>query len=243
SRALDRLPFAALVAPDGSYLAGRIPVVQLPDFWALRPPQDAPPVNASDRLVLADVPQDADRNFTSIPQQYDEGDSLASRFPHLTRVQIGDGMAERLVGQLAASDIFHFVGHAAAEGSSAGLLLGSSPDRAAALLTPSSLDGKILPHCRLVVLAACSTMGEDPRPMDEPFALPAAFLRDGANDVLATRWNVDSAAAKSLVIAFYDELLKGKPPAVALMRAQAVVRGTTSFRHPYYWASFSLFEQ
>ena len=152
-------------------------------------------------------------------------------------------MAARLIGQLASSDIFHFVGHSVSEGSSAGLLLGSSPDHAAALLTPSSLDGKLLPHCRLVVLAACSTMGEDPRPVDEPFALPAAFLRAGANDVLATRWNVDSAATKSLVIAFYDELLKGKTPAVALMSAQAVVRGITSFRHPYYWASFSLFEQ
>jgi CHAT domain-containing protein len=243
SGALDRLPFVALVAPDGSYLASRIPVVQLPDFWALRPPQDAPPVTARDRLVLADVPRDADRNLASIPQLYDESDSLASRFPHLKRVGTGDAMAARLIGQLASSDIFHFVGHSVSEGSSAGLLLGSSPDHAAALLTPSSLDGKLLPHCRLVVLAACSTMGEDPRPVDEPFALPAAFLRAGANDVLATRWNVDSAATKSLVIAFYDELLKGKTPAVALMSAQAVVRGITSFRHPYYWASFSLFEQ
>jgi CHAT domain-containing protein len=243
SGALDRLPFAALVAPDGSYLASSIPVVQLPDFWALRQAQDAPPVTGRDRLVLADVPRDADQNLAWIPQQYDESDGLASRFPHLTKVTTGVGMAERLVGQLTSSDIFHFVGHSVSQGSSAGLLLGSSPDHAAALLTPSSLDGKSLPHCRLVVLAACSTMGEDPRPVDEPFALPAAFLRAGANDVLATRWNVDSAAAKSLVIAFYDELLKGKPPAVALMSAQAVVRRTTSFRHPYYWASFSLFEE
>lgn len=244
SGALDRLPFAALVAPDGSYLASRIPVVQLPDFWALRPPQDALPVTARDHLVLADVPRDADDpNLASIPQLYDESDSLASRFPHLTRVAAGDGMAERLVGQLTSSDIFHFVGHSVSQDSSAGLLLGSSPDHAVALLTPSSLDGKFLPHCRLVVLAACSTMGEDQRPVDEPFALPAAFLRAGANDVLATRWNVDSAATKSLVIAFYDELLKGKTPAVALMSAQAVVRGMTSFRHPYYWASFSLFEE
>jgi CHAT domain-containing protein len=244
SGALDRLPFAALVAPDGSYLASRIPVVQLPDFWALRPPQNALPVTARDHLVLADVPRDADDpNLASIPQLYDESDSLASRFPHLTRVAAGDGMAERLVGQLTSSDIFHFVGHSVSQDSSAGLLLGSSPDHAVALLTPSSLDGKFLPHCRLVVLAACSTMGEDQRPVDEPFALPAAFLRAGANDVLATRWNVDSAATKSLVIAFYDELLKGKTPAVALMSAQAVVRGMTSFRHPYYWASFSLFEE
>jgi CHAT domain-containing protein len=243
SGALDRLPFAALVAPDGSYLGSLIPVVQLPDFWALRQPQDPPPITARDRLVLADVPRDADQNLTSIPQQYDESNGLASRFPRFTKVATGDGMVERLIGQLTNSDIFHFVGHSASQGSSAGLLLGSSPDQAPALLTPSSLDGKLLPHCRLVVLAACSTMGEDPRPVDEPFALPAAFLRAGANDVLATRWNVDSAAAKSLVIAFYDELLKGKPPAVALMSAQAAVRGTTSFRHPYYWASFSLFEQ
>ncbi|MFZ0691580.1 MAG: CHAT domain-containing protein [Acidobacteriaceae bacterium] len=243
SGALDRLPFAALVASDGSYLASRIPVVRLPDFWALRPPQDTPPVTARDRLMLVDAPRDADQNLTAIPQRYDESESLASRFPHLTRVATGDRMAQRLVGQLASSDIFHFVGHSVSQSSSAGLLLGSSPDDAAALLTPSTLEGKSLPHCRLVVLAACSTMGEEPRPLDEPFALPAAFLRAGANDVLATRWNVDSAATKSLVIAFYDELLKGKSPAVALMSAQAVVRGIAPYRHPYYWASFSLFEQ
>lgn len=243
SGALDRLPFAALVDPDGSYLGSRTPIVQLPDFWALRPPLDTPPVTARDRLVLADIPETVDRNLFSIPQPYDESHDLVSRFPHLTTVGTSDSTPERLIAQLTASYIFHFVGHSFSQGGSASLVLGSSPDNSEALFTPSSLDGKTLPHCRLVVLAACSTMGEDPHPVQEPFALPAAFLRAGAKDVLATRWNVDSVSAKSLVIAFYDELLKGKSPAVALIRAQATVRGLTSFPHPYYWASFSLLEQ
>jgi hypothetical protein len=39
---------------------------------------------------------------------------------------------------------------------------------------------------------------------------------------------------------FYDALLDGVGKDEALRRAQAAVRATEEFRHPYYWAAFEL---
>jgi CHAT domain-containing protein len=71
--------------------------------------------------------------------------------------------------------------------------------------------------------------------------LARAILAQGVPHVLATRWNVDSAASETLMISFYDSLLAGASPPRALAAAEAVLRLTEP--HPYYWAGFDAFGQ
>ena len=101
--------------------------------------------------------------------------------------------------------------------------------------------GLDLSGTRLVVLSACQSGTGALSGGDEVVGLARAFLLSGARHVVATLWNVDDAATKALMIAFYDELVNGKrDPADALRRAQARVRKNPKHAHPYYWAAFQL---
>jgi CHAT domain-containing protein len=74
-----------------------------------------------------------------------------------------------------------------------------------------------------------------------PRSLVRAFLVGGAEEVVASRWNVDGAATAELMRAFYHGLADGKPAAEALAEAQRALLYRPSMRRPYYWAAFSIF--
>jgi len=65
------------------------------------------------------------------------------------------------------------------------------------------------------------------------------MLGAGAADVVASRWNVDSAATGRLMLRFYDLLLSGKTAPEALNEAEIYLR--QEYVHPYYWAAFAAF--
>jgi CHAT domain-containing protein len=178
----------------------------------------------------------------AIPIAYDESSELAQMFSDADLVSAPSNIQNILL-RLPSADLFHFTGHSTSEGSSAQLSLGMPEGQNVVLLTPTSLRNVALPHCQLAFLAACTTLGEEPRRIEEPFALPSAFLKAGVVDVIASRWDVDSQASRILVLAFYRALLEGKSPAFALKSAEDAVRNTPKYQHPYYWASFCLIEQ
>ncbi len=68
----------------------------------------------------------------------------------------------------------------------------------------------------------------------------------GARRVVATNWVVDDESSASLVSLFCSTLAKqhraGLPMdyAAALQAAKRMVRKQDKWRHPYYWASFTL---
>jgi CHAT domain-containing protein len=44
------------------------------------------------------------------------------------------------------------------------------------------------------------------------------------------------------MLAFYDELLKGNPPSIALSNAETKLRGIPNFQHPYFWSGFAIMQ-
>lgn len=80
-------------------------------------------------------------------------------------------------------------------------------------------------NARLTVMSACQTgvwtltdVG------DEMLSMAAAVHALGSASVVATLWPVNSFATAILVCRFYDELLRGAPPAAALRTAQLWIR-------------------
>ncbi len=99
----------------------------------------------------------------------------------------------------------------------------------------------------LVSLAGCET-GLGARWKGEGLVgLTQAFHYAGAPNVLASQWNVGDAWAGEMTARFYELLLEDLPPIEALARVQAEMIGAQSSedaevkRHPFYWASFTLF--
>jgi CHAT domain-containing protein/tetratricopeptide (TPR) repeat protein len=93
----------------------------------------------------------------------------------------------------------------------------------------------------LVVLSACRTgLGKNVRG-EGLVGLSRAFMYAGAPRVLASSWTVDDAATAELMAAFYRMLfVQRRPAAEALRGAQLHMQKHPRWRHPYYWAAFTL---
>ena len=142
-----------------------------------------------------------------------------------------------VTASIPSAEVLHFTGHAVTKQDGASLVLRDGS------ISAETIDNLSLTHCRLVVLASCATFGIRTSERTESLDIPGAFLRAGVKTVVASRWNVDSRSTRLLMLMFYDELLKGVSPAVALKKAQDEMREQTDFQHPFYWSSFCVLEQ
>jgi CHAT domain-containing protein/tetratricopeptide (TPR) repeat protein len=104
----------------------------------------------------------------------------------------------------------------------------------------------------IVILSACNTSGQgDKAGRGEGFAgLTRSFMYAGAQSLLVTHWNVDSKAARDLMIETFENIkTRDKPEALR----QAKIKMKNSWRdidknqhlklslsHPFFWAPFVL---
>jgi CHAT domain-containing protein len=95
----------------------------------------------------------------------------------------------------------------------------------------------------LLVLSACQGALGD---ADANLGLAAVAVRSGASSTLASLWSVNDQSTAQLMDAFYRYWLQDRPnnrwisKADALRLAQAELRNSNDYRHPYYWAAFTL---
>lgn len=92
---------------------------------------------------------------------------------------------------------------------------------------------------RLVVLSACNTAVSSSAVPGWPLSPATAFLKRGADAVLASLWPVDDAATEVLITTFYRNL-KTMDTATALRQAQLTVRSNPKYAHPFYWGAWVL---
>ncbi|MEB3362348.1 MAG: CHAT domain-containing protein [Synechococcaceae cyanobacterium] len=95
----------------------------------------------------------------------------------------------------------------------------------------------------LLVLSACQGALGD---ADANLGLAAVAVRSGASSTLASLWSVNDQSTALFMEAFYRHWLgegtSSRPigKAEALRLAQADLRDSNDYRHPYYWAPFTL---
>ena len=126
-----------------------------------------------------------------------------------------------------------------------------APPPSGVTATPGPSDGQLEVHelfglpirSPLVFLSGCGTAlgaGTGEELAGEDYAtLARAFLYAGAQNVVATLWPIDDAAAAEFAGTFYGSL--GETDAVsALARAQRAMIGHARLAHPYFWAAYRL---
>jgi len=97
-------------------------------------------------------------------------------------------------------------------------------------------------RAQLVTISTCYGAGSRAYSGEGLVGLSWAFLRAGAHNVIGALWEVSDVSTPQLMDELYRELETGKTPDAALRNAKlTLLRSSTAFRKPFYWAPFQLY--
>lgn len=244
------LPFAALRAADGSWLAEHWPLLYTPSAQALdeiRHARDYGVPAGLKALIVGDptMPQvrlesGLSLELDALPGSAQEARAIASLFnPERCTLLLGAQADRARVESLARQiGILHLATHgvAYAEDPLASFVALAQPADGDGLLTARRVISLSLP-ADLVTLSACQT-GLGKVGGEGIIGLSRAFLVAGARAVLVSQWSVDDEATAALMTAFYQGYLELDDKALALQRAMRELRSQPGYDHPRYWAPF-----
>jgi CHAT domain-containing protein/tetratricopeptide (TPR) repeat protein len=199
---------------------------------------------AEPALLLVGNPQRADPAFGPLLNAGQEMQLVGAHFP---RRKVLSGAAATPQAFLRAApatfDLIHFVAH--------GIATRRQPLDSAVILARDDTDhyklfardivGQHL-TARLVTISSCHGAGSRAYAGEGLVGLAWAFLRAGAEQVIAALWEVDDAATTKLMNYMYAQIRRGSDPAVALRDAKrALIHSGTSQQKPRYWAPFVIY--
>jgi len=181
-----------------------------------------------------------------LPEVLAEARAVA-RFDVEPNLLVGEQATEaQVMARLETAEAIHFAGHAASRGGVTRLLLAPGPSmlgKAGGGQQSPWLDSEMLRkhpprEARLAVFSACSS-GRNQAAWDHGMGdIVTTLAAEGVPDVVATRWQIDSAAAVPMMGAFYGGLAKGLTVPRALTSARKAMVRDARYRHPYYWAAW-----
>jgi CHAT domain-containing protein len=199
---------------------------------------------AEPALLLVGNPPRADPAYGPLPNAGQEMQLVGARFPR-RKVLSGAAATPKAFLEAAPStfDLIHFVAH--------GIATRRRPLDSAVILAKDDTDQYKLfardivdQHltARLVTISSCHGAGSRAYAGEGLVGLAWAFLRAGAEQVIAALWEVDDAATTKLMNQMYAQIRRGRDPAVALRDAKlALIHSGTSQQKPRYWAPFVIY--
>ena len=237
---LGNLPWAAVESADGP-IGLRFNLEEAPSL--LLPPGSSESPGAKESHGKPGSPlvvgaSEAWGDDEPLPEVPEEARDVA-RYLRSPDLLLGAAATEaNVAAALTHAPAIHFAGHAVQHAGATRLLLAAGSAGGLPYLD-SSLFRKHPPRAaRLVVFSACST-GKREEGWNHGMGDIVNTLADlGVPEVVATRWQVDSASAVPMMDAFYGGLARGftVPQALTLAR-QSLIRDPR-YRHPYYWAAY-----
>ena len=234
---LSRIPWPALVAPNGDYLSQKYMTVNTPGLFFAAPERSLKS-SAGPALVAYPGAVEYERKpYPPLPHAKEEADYVAGLFPGSTLLQEGRVASDELMRLIPQFSVFHFAGHAVSREHGGELLLPGNE-----VVSASAIRRLKLSSMNLVVLSACSTADADLDLTRSPNGLVQAFLAAGTDQVVASRWDTDSGASLSFMKEFYRSLhdTRNAVRAMKVSRDLMIQQETTA--HPFYWSAFDLFE-
>ena len=199
------------------------------------------PIKTPDRGLLSALRTGV---LSSLPGTEAEAKTISQLFPGAV---VRTGSAAQETGFLSEAGSFrrlHLASHAFLNNAASLLscLVLASPTSGSSddgLLTAQEILTLEL-SAELVVLSACSTGQGDTKRGEGVIGLSWAFLMAGAQQIVMTQWAVHDEATAQLMATFYAQVKAKKSPADALHQARRALQQSGKWRHPHYWAGFSL---
>jgi CHAT domain-containing protein len=197
------------------------------------------------KLLLIGNPRSPE-NYPTLSHAQDEIRLIADRFsPEQETVISGVDATPSAYFEAKPEDysLIHFVAHGTASRASAldsAVVL--SEDGKSHNLYAREIAGRKL-HARLVTISACDSAGNRIYSSEGLVGLSWAFLRAGAEKVIAALWEVNDASTPQLMDRMYAAIAAGEEPASALRAAKlSLLHSQTVYNRPFYWAPFVLYQ-
>lgn len=244
--ALTRLNFESLPVPGPTrhYWIEDVEVAVAPSLGTLSARAQPRGRKRSDSVLLIGDPVSSDPSFPPLRYASAEMTAVSKAFAGRTAVYRAD-QATPARYRDAMPDQFgvvHFTAHAAANP--------ESPLDSAVILSRDGSGYKLYARdvaeqplsADLVTISACRSAGERTYAGEGLVGFAWAFLRAGAQRVIAGLWDVDDRSTADLMGQVYAGIAQGRTPSAALRHAQLamIARGGAAAK-PYYWAPFQLF--
>jgi CHAT domain-containing protein/tetratricopeptide (TPR) repeat protein len=176
---------------------------------------------------------------TLLPEVLREARAIALVGPGSITLLANEATQPNVVAHLASAPLVHFAGHAIRYEGSTRLLLASSGFPGDKPYLDRSLLLKDPPRsARLVVFSACSTGKREEGWNHDMGDIVDTLASLGVPEVVATRWQIDSASAVPMMSAFYHGLAGGLRVPQALTAARKSLVRDARYSHPYYWAAY-----
>jgi CHAT domain-containing protein len=258
--AQSRLPRKIVIVPD-DFLAG-VPFAALYDESAKRylvedhtilvsrcttcmdsqRPFDAGRVNAASRVLAVGNPFPLNGLLPGLPFAEQEARRVAHQYPSSVLLLQGTATKEQFLSLSTKADIVHYAGHGESNFDNPELsaLFLASTDHDDGRLGVEEITKADLRNVRLVVLSACqSNAGRFSA--QGVLSLGDAFIRAGAQSVVATLWDTDDRDAERLLSEFHAQLQHGSSIAEALRDAQiTMLHSDDGLRSVLTWAAYQV---
>jgi CHAT domain-containing protein/tetratricopeptide (TPR) repeat protein len=194
----------------------------------------------SPSLLLIGNPPTADPAFPALTRAGAEIDYIARHFEvHRSMLLRGPNATPSAYKSAGPEsyDYIHFVAHGDATRTSpldSAVILGRDAAGDYKLLARDIVGRRL--HARLVTISSCHGAGIQSYVGEGLVGLAWAFLRAGADNVVASLWDVSDAATPELMDRMYEGIRMGHAPVSALRDAKLASKG--AYRNPRYWAPF-----
>ncbi len=258
---LWELPFQALKNEAGRYLIEDFAISYAPSLTALlemmklqharKQEAGAPSLLAFGNPAFGATGKTTEHlkgGFTPLPSSENEVNQLAKLYGTAqSKIYLGaEAREERLKAEAGKASVLHLATH--------GILNDASPLYSQIVLAQpdekSAEDGlleawevmKLDLHAQVVILSACETGRGRIGAGEGVIGLTWAFFVAGAPSIVVSQWKVDAESTSELMQEFHRRRQAREPlsKAEALRGAALKLLANPKYRHPFFWASFSL---
>lgn len=197
------------------------------------------------RLLLLGDPKLAGPEFQPLPNVKQEVTEVVGQFDsHNRTVFTGDEAVPEKYAEAQPGSFtnIHFATHATATP--------ESPLNSAIILSHKGENFKLYARtvagiplkASLVTISACHSAWAKTYSGEGLMGFAWAFLQAGAQNVIASLWDVDDAGAVRIMKRLYAGIAAGEMPAQALQQAKLeLMRQGGRYRKPYFWAPLEVF--